>query len=230
VSLRPSGARQRVRQPHVRARLFGELAFFLGEKQVPLWTWRSKKAVSLLALLVHHRGDPVHREQAMEALWPTGDPERARKNLNVALTTLRRGLEKVDPDGAVCIRRQGAFYRLAPELIDQVDVLEFLRLRDEAFHRADIGDLAAALAAAERARALVVSDYLTSELYAEWAIAEREHLRQLNLDLTLRQAEWLVELDRPAEAARSARDVLDADPVRKRAGAVLRSLAREARR
>jgi DNA-binding SARP family transcriptional activator len=217
ASARPVAGSAVPQQPRMRIRLFGEFSFHLGNKEVPVWTWRSKKAASLLAFLAHHRGDPVHREQAMEALWPAGDPERARKNLNVALTAMRRGLEKVDPDGAACIRREGAFYRLDPDLIEEIDAVEFLRSCDEAATFEFAGDFDDALAAADRALELAEGEYLASELYADWVTTERTHLRERRVDLLLRTCEWQLDLDRPADAIRRARHVLEMDEIRERA-------------
>lgn len=205
----------------LRGRLFGDLEVRLSGQPVPVWTWRSKKAVSLLALLLHHRGDPVHRDQAMEALWPEGDPERGSKNLNVALTATRRGLEQVHPDGSKCLRRQGSFYRIAPELIEWLDVGEFLDLAAEATANAAAGDLEAGERSAVRALQLASEDYLASEPYADWAVRERTRLSELASDLSTRSAEWLLDLDRIDQALARARAALTRQPLRERAWLVV---------
>jgi DNA-binding SARP family transcriptional activator len=205
----------------LRARLFGDLEVSLNGHPVPVWTWRSKKAVSLLALLLHHRGDPLHRDQAMEALWPEGDPERGSKNLNVALTATRRGLEQVHPEGSACLRRQGAFYRIAPEVIEWLDVGEFLDLAAHATMHAGAGDLEAGVQAATRALELVGEEYLASEPYAHWAARERARLSELAGDLSTRSAEWLLDLDQTDQAMARARAALAREPLRERAWMVV---------
>jgi DNA-binding SARP family transcriptional activator len=205
----------------LRARLFGDLEVKLSGEPVPVWTWRSKKAVSLLALLLHHQGDPVHRDHAMEALWPEGDPERGSKNLNVALTATRRGLEQIHPDGSKCLRRQGSFYRIAPEVIEWLDVAEFLDLAGEATARAAAGDLEAAEQSAVRALDLAGEDYLASEPYTEWAVRERTRLSELSSDLSVRSAEWLLDLDRIDPALARARSALARQPLSERAWMVV---------
>lgn len=205
----------------LRARLFGDLQLSLNGEDVPVWGWRSKKAVSLLAMLLHHRGDPVHREQAMEALWPEGDPERSSKNLNVALTATRRGLEQAHPEGSKCLRRQGAFYRIAPETIEWLDVSEFLDLTTEATTLASAGDLEGGERAANRALTLVGEEYLASEHYAEWASAERARHGELAADLATRSAEWLLDRDQVEEALTRAQAALSRQPLRERAWLVV---------
>lgn len=205
----------------LRARLFGDLEVRLSGQPVPVWTWRSKKAVSLLALLLHHQGDPVHRDHAMEALWPEGDPERGSKNLNVALTATRRGLEQIHPDGSKCLRRQGSFYRIAPEMIEWLDVAEFLDLAGEATTSAAAGDLEAAEQSAVRALDLAGEDYLASEPYTEWAVRERTRLSELASDLSIRSAEWLLDLDQTDHALARARAALIRQPLSERAWMVV---------
>src|ERR1700730_19448602 len=51
---------------------------------------RPKLLIKLLALQTHHQ---LHREQAMELLWPESDPESASNNLNKAIHMAPRGLE-----------------------------------------------------------------------------------------------------------------------------------------
>ncbi|MDP3984086.1 MAG: BTAD domain-containing putative transcriptional regulator, partial [Acidimicrobiia bacterium] len=205
----------------LRARLFGDLDVSLSGRPVPVWTWRSKKAVSLLALLLHHRGDPVHRDQAIEAIWPEGDPKRGSKNLNVALTATRRGLEQVHPDGSQCLRRQGSFYRIAPEVIEWLDAEEFLDLAAEASNQAGAGDLEAAVRAADQALELAGEEYLASEPYADWTARERARLSELAADLSTRSAEWLLDLDETDRALVRARAALTRQPLRERAWLVL---------
>ena len=203
--------------PRLRAQLFGDLRVFIDAKEVPLWTWRSKKAVSLLGLLLHHRGDPLHREQAMESLWPEGDPERSGKNLNVALTALRRGLEQVHPRGSSVLERQGPFYRISPVALESLDIQQFLAAQAEAGRRGQEGDLLGALLQSEEALELVGGPYLASEPYAEWAATERAHFEELVIDLRLRAAEWSLELERFSQAIEHATRALAIDRLRERA-------------
>ncbi|MGQ0609405.1 MAG: tetratricopeptide repeat protein [Chloroflexota bacterium] len=207
--------------PRLSARLFGELRIELDGTEVPTWSWRSKRAVSLLALLLQRRGQPLHRDEAIEWLWPAADPERAGKHLNVALSALRRGLDEVAPAGASCIQRMGATYRIHPNTLSMLDVAEFERHATDADHRAQRGELASAVKAADVALALVTGDYLASEPYAEWAEPERERLHDRALELRTGVAEWHLTLGEARDAIREASSVLAAERWRERAWQVL---------
>src|SRR6266513_2461051 len=51
---------------------------------------KPKQLIKLLALQPHHQ---LHREQAMEFLWPDSDPESASNNLHKAVHLARHSLE-----------------------------------------------------------------------------------------------------------------------------------------
>jgi DNA-binding SARP family transcriptional activator len=68
--------------------------------------WPSKKARTLLKILVAKRGRPVAREQLMEYLWPGEDPRKLGNRLSVALTALRTAIGAdaiVTRDGTVAL-------------------------------------------------------------------------------------------------------------------------------
>lgn len=55
--------------------------------------WSRRKPallIKLLALQPHHQ---LHREQAMESIWPDSDPESAANNLHNAIHMARHALE-----------------------------------------------------------------------------------------------------------------------------------------
>lgn len=207
--------------PRLSARLFGELHVELDGTNVPIWTWRSKRTVSLLAMLLQRRGQPLHRDEAIEWLWPSADPERAGKHLNVALSTLRRGLEQAAPSGGSCIQRLGATYRIRPDTLATLDVAEFEQHATETDQHVQRGDLPAAVLAAELALALVIGDYLASEPYAEWAEPERQRLRDRALELRTAAAEWHLALGHARDAIREASRVIAAERWRERTWQVL---------
>ena len=120
--------------------------------------WKSKKARTLLKILVARRGRPVTREQLMELLWPGEDPAKLGNRLSVALTTLRtvlgRELDVIRADAdAVSLDLS----RVA------VDVERFL------------GEVERGrFAAAER---LYTGDFLEEDAYEDWARELRDEAR-----------------------------------------------------
>src|SRR5436305_598150 len=77
---------------------------------VPDSAWRLRKAKELVKLLALADGRRLHREQAMDALWPDRDPSSAANNLNQAVHAARRAL------GAEAIELQDGLLRLEAEL------------------------------------------------------------------------------------------------------------------
>src|SRR5829696_5350142 len=101
-SQRASASQQRDPRPRwtlggepepVRVWLLGGFRVSVGSRGLGEKEWRLKKATSLLKLLALAEGHRLHREQAMELLWPELDPDAALNNLHYALHVARRTLE-----------------------------------------------------------------------------------------------------------------------------------------
>lgn len=88
--------------------------------------WTSRKARTLLKILVARRGSPIAREQLMDLLWPGEDPDELGNRMSVAVSTVRRAL---DPDRSLpvdaLLRAEGGTLRLMTDTVD-VDVESFL--------------------------------------------------------------------------------------------------------
>ena len=148
-----------------------------GEQVVPPSAWRSKKAQSLLKILVSRSGQPVPRDVLKEALWPDADPATLANRLSVALSTVRTIL---DPE-----RRFPADHFISAERDAVQIVLDHVAIDVEMF----LHDVSAAEAlraagrhteAAEHLRAAVAAytgDFLEEDLYEDWAIPLRERAR-----------------------------------------------------
>jgi predicted ATPase len=146
--------------------LLGGFAAEAGGAPVPDSAWRLRKAKELVKLLALADGHRLHREQAMDALWPDRDPSAAANNLNQAVHAARKAL------GADAIAVHEGLLRLEADL----DV--------EAFE----GAAAAArrertAAACERALALYRGELLPENRYDDWASFERERLAALRDEL-----------------------------------------------
>jgi predicted ATPase len=131
--------------------------------------WRLRKARELVKLLALAPGHRVHREQAMEALWPERDPGAAANNLHQAVYVARRAL------GATAIVVREEQIRLGDGV--EVDVDDFERAAAAA--RRD-----GAPAALRAAQALYAGELLPENRYDDWVAARREELAQIAHDLT----------------------------------------------
>jgi predicted ATPase len=152
--------------PKARVRLLGGFAAAVDGTDVPDGAWRLRKAkelVKLLALADRHR---LHREQAMEALWPGRDPASAANNLHQAVHAARRAI------GVEAIVVHDEMLRLE----SAVDVAEFELAAADA-RRADTVE------AYERALGLYGGELLPENRYDDWASAERARLAELQGEL-----------------------------------------------
>jgi predicted ATPase len=192
----------------VRVTLFGGFAAAVDGVPVPEKAWRLKKArelVKLLALAPAHR---LHREQAMDVLWPERPPAAAANNLNQAVHVARRAL------GADAIELRDEVLFLVAEI--DVDLL------DRAASDARRSGTAAAYKAA---LSLYRGELLPENRYDDWAEARRFELAALAEELA-------AELDGLGSAA-AARSTLPAETSsfvgRKQELAELTSLLRHTR-
>src|SRR6185437_8056819 len=76
----------------VSVNLLGGFAAAVDGAPVPETVWRLKKARELVKLLALAPGHRLHREQAMDVLWPDRAPGAAANNLHQAVHVARRAL------------------------------------------------------------------------------------------------------------------------------------------
>jgi predicted ATPase len=155
-----------------RVTLLGGFAAESGGSSVPDSAWRLRKARELVKLLALADGHRLHREQAMDALWPDRGPESAANNLNQAVHAARRAL------GADAITLVDGLLRLEVD----VDVDAFEDAAGDA-RRQGTGQ------AYRRALTLYGGELLPENRYDDWASLERERLAAIHADLELKLAE-----------------------------------------
>src|ERR671913_1450391 len=77
----------------LRIWLLGGFRVSVGSRSIGEEEWHLRKSQSLLKVLALSPGHRLHREQAMELLWPNLHKEAALNNLHYALHVARRTLE-----------------------------------------------------------------------------------------------------------------------------------------
>ena len=133
------------------------------------------RARSVLHLLATHAPRPVHRDVLLAALWSDNDAESALRSLQVAVSSVRKQLERAGWRHGV--ERVGDGYALAVEPSDIADVRAFRRAVDEARRAHIAGDVDRLDAAARQALDWYRGDLLTEEGSADWAVEARDALR-----------------------------------------------------
>src|SRR5215217_7351837 len=188
----------------VRVWLLGGFRVTVGPRSIGEEEWRLKKAASLLKLLALAPGHRLHREQAMELLWPDLDPEAALNNLHYALHVARRTLEPSAPASNAASRYlhlRDERLTLYPEGPLWVDV--------EAFEEAAATARHALLEPAAYRAAMDVygGELLPEDRYEPWLEGQRAELGGVYLSLLVELAgvyEERKEFDQAIEALQRA--------------------------
>jgi DNA-binding SARP family transcriptional activator len=194
----------------VAIRSLGAFRVFRDGDLLPLAAWQSKKARTLLKILVARRGRATTRDYLMEALWPGEDPDVVTRRLSVALATVRAVLDpgKRHPPEYFVIGDKDAVRLDLANL--PVDVEEFLAAAAAGLARFAASHTSAEvqLAAAERA---YEGDFLEEDTYADWAAPLREEARAACTSVLRALAALAEASGRPDDAVRRYLRILEMD-------------------
>jgi len=165
----------------LRIWLLGGFKVSVGSRSIGEQEWHLRKAVSLLKLLALAHGHRLHREQAMDLLWPDLEPKAALNNLNYALHVGRRTLEPSALAGSAASRY---LHLQGEQLVLCLD--SPLWVDAEAFEEAAVTARHALEPAAFRAAIdLYTGELLPGDRYEAWVEERRAELRGLYLSLLL---------------------------------------------
>jgi predicted ATPase/DNA-binding SARP family transcriptional activator len=152
---------------------------------IPAADWARRKTRSLLKLLALQPGHRLHREQAMELLWPDLDPIAARdnfyRNLSFLRHTLEPGLER--PATSHFLSLEAEILKLGPpgEVWIDVDAFESVIAQARTSPQP--------LPLLEEALVLYGGDLLPEDAYEEWTITRRDLLSRAAIKALLQVAE-----------------------------------------
>lgn len=192
------GMSRNTAQPLV-VRMLGSFEMEMGRRRLLFGDWSSKKSLLAFKYLALNREKGfVPREVLMELLWPESSLEVAQRNLNMAISTLRRTLEPA-------MRRGQSSYLLSIKDAFQLDlgpggwtdVEVFRRTTTAAREARECGDLDVCFVALREAIDLYRGPLLPEESRDDWCAEERKRLAaeygQLLVDLStelLRRGEF----------------------------------------
>ena len=199
--VRPAHPRDRRRRtdphwaarPHLYVEVLGRAHVRSGEAQLS-GRWLGQRPGQLLKFMVAARGRSVHAEEIADALWPGGGYD-VRNNVRHHMHALRRRLEPKRRNRAPSqfVVTRGGGYQLDRARVT-VDADAFVELAEAGLTAAADGRHEAARSGLAEAARLYGGDFLADEPYAEWALHERDRLREL----ASRVLRVLAELDRAA--------------------------------
>jgi DNA-binding SARP family transcriptional activator len=192
--------------PSLRLSLLGGFRAEVNGQVVPEAAWGRPSARTLVKLLAVTPGHRLHRDQALEALWPELAPDSALNGFRKALHLARRALEPDLPH-----RGASAHLHLVDETVSLasgrvwVDVDHFQALAEAALAGADV-------AAHEAALAAYGGELLPEDRYADWLADRQAALATLHLALLSCLAEALERRGAATAAAERLRQVVRHDP------------------
>jgi DNA-binding SARP family transcriptional activator len=204
----PSNKRETSGRPEaVRIRMLGGFSVSVGSRTIEQNQWRLRKAAALVKVLALAPGHHLHREQAIDLLWPDLG-KKADSNARRALDPERGSLYVASHDELLVLCPRGNLW---------VDV--------EAFEEAAVG----ARRARDRAVYRVAIDLYAGELlpedrYEEWAEGRREELRRLHLALLVELAGFYEERGPYGLAIEALRKAVAEEPTFEEAHAALMRL------
>jgi predicted ATPase/DNA-binding SARP family transcriptional activator/DNA-binding CsgD family transcriptional regulator/Tfp pilus assembly protein PilF len=170
----------------LRIWLLGGFRVSVGSRSIGEEEWHLRKAGSLLKVLALSPGHRLHREQAMELLWPNLHKEAALNNLHYALHVARRTLE---PAALASSNAASRYLQLRSEQLTLCpDSPLWVDL--EAFEEAGATARHSPLepAAFRAAIDLYAGELLPEDRYEPWVEERRAEQRELYLSLLLELA------------------------------------------
>jgi DNA-binding SARP family transcriptional activator len=174
--------------------------------------WLDNRAGQILKFLVAERHRIAYSDEIVERLWPNAGAADTR-GLRYFIHVLREHLEPdgvPEPPSSFVLATRGGY--VLDERSVWIDADVFEDLVEAGISARERGDAAAALSHLDAAMRLYGGDFLADEPYAEWAVLERERLREMASD-ALRVASALSEeLGDIRGAAVSLRRLADLEP------------------
>jgi predicted ATPase/DNA-binding SARP family transcriptional activator/DNA-binding CsgD family transcriptional regulator len=173
-----------------------------------------RKARSLIKLLALSPGHRLHREQAMDLLWPEFDSKAAANNLHHALHVARHTLEPSAGAASGYLHLRGESLALSLAGPVWVDVEAFEEAATTARHAMEPAAYRAAIE-------LYSGELLPQDRYEAWAEERRAQLRGVYLSLLLELAGVYEERKEFGEAIEALERVVAEDPTHEEAHVAL---------
>lgn len=219
TELRPGqrGDRRRRSEPHwtagPRLRIFalGRTRVLSAESALE-GRWLDNRAGHILKFLVAERHRSVYCDEIVERVWPTaGTPDT--RGLRYFVHVLRARLEprgSPNPPSSFVLATRGGY--VLDDTHVWIDADAFEELVRAGITARERGDALTALEHLRRGLELYRGDFLADEPYAEWAVRERDRLRQVASDGLHVLAALDERMGDLAAAAASLRRLADLEP------------------
>ncbi len=163
--------------PIVRVYSLGSQEVHVGDQQIDDSGWKSLKVKNLFFFLASQRGKPAHVDNLMEEFWP-GPIDNARKNLNSAVSSIRKSLRGSEEDSWDPVPRHKDSLTLDSRLVLWHDYEEFQKAYEAGRAALKAGQIDQAITNYRRVARLYRGPYLEG-CYMEWALTVRASTERL---------------------------------------------------
>jgi LuxR family transcriptional regulator, maltose regulon positive regulatory protein len=199
--------------PRVIIKTFGGFQLFRDEIPLEESAWEAIQPKLLLKAIIAHRSHGVPKDVLIEALWPDVPPVSGERNFKVILHRLRKTLEpEMDKNfGSSYIHLKANLVSLDEELC-HIDIDDFYSLCRRGERKQEEGDIKSAVALFKQAVDLYTGDFLAEDLYASWADAKRNELRDRYIGLLYRVGELLEKQGNLKSANEYYKHIIQLDP------------------
>jgi LuxR family maltose regulon positive regulatory protein len=197
-------------------RMLGRLEVSREDRTLTAGDWKSKKALTAFKYLAAHRDQGfIPRDVLMELLWPGAAVDSAQKNLNAALTSVRKTLEPEAGRGeSSYLLSEGDLLRLELGPGGSCDVELFGEKLSQAAKAREIGDFDLFFRTLTEAAALYRGDFCSEDLYEDWCSQDRVSLQAKYVDIMVDLATEHLRRGETAEALTRLDEALAKDPGR----------------
>lgn len=196
----------------LRIELFGHARVTAPNSSTPIRLQRTSE--SLLVYLLLYSRPLCTRDQVIGAIWGDHGEQSARSCLNTALWRLRSALESITaptgkylvvlPTGEIGFNWESDYWLDVNQFASKLEPL--LRRPTSQLDRSDVE-------AAENSLRLYQGDLLV-DIDRDWALRERESLRQLYLNGLAKLSDHYANIGEPVRSLSHAQQILELDPLR----------------
>jgi predicted ATPase/DNA-binding SARP family transcriptional activator/DNA-binding CsgD family transcriptional regulator len=187
----------------MRIRLLGDFEVSVGPRTIADASWRLRKSASLVKLLALAEGHRLHREQAMDLLWPDLARKPASNNLRGVLNAARRTIDQAG--GSLYLASEGESLVLCRGGSLWVDVDAYEEAAISARHTRTPS-------AYQTAIELYTGGLLPQDRHETWAEGRREELRRLYLELLAEMAALYEKQEDLGPAIRALQRAISEEP------------------
>ncbi len=201
--------------PRIQIKTFGNFQVFRGEALIGEHEWKAKQRKLMLKAIITRGAEGVPKDLLIEDLWPEISPVSADGNFKVLLHRLRKALEpSMDKAlGSSYVVSKENLISLRKDLC-QVDLDEFLVLRQRGQKAEDAGDTRRAMLCYRSCIDLYRGDFLSEYLYVPWVEPRRSELRAMYIDVLYRTAELCEKQGSSKKAIEYYKLIIKTDPAR----------------